>query len=33
LHQRIIENDDLFKRWVGGALLLVSLFGVLKVVM
>ncbi len=33
LHQRIIENDDLFKRWAGGALLLVSSFGVLKVVM
>ncbi|BBB23182.1 conserved hypothetical protein [Abyssogena phaseoliformis symbiont OG214] len=33
LHQRIIENDDLFKRWVGGALLLVSSFGVAKVVM
>jgi hypothetical protein len=32
LHQRIIENDDLFKRWVGGSLLLVSLFGVLKIV-
>ncbi|MDC9715359.1 MAG: TSUP family transporter [Gammaproteobacteria bacterium] len=32
LHQKIIENDDLFKRWVGSALLLVSAFGLLKIV-
>ncbi|CAC9453776.1 hypothetical protein BHECKSOX2_1233 [Bathymodiolus heckerae thiotrophic gill symbiont] len=32
LHQKIIENDDLFRRWVGSALLLVSVFGLLKVI-
>lgn len=31
LHQKIIENDALFKRWVGGALLVISSFGLLKV--
>ncbi len=33
LHQRIIENDDLFRYWVGSILLLISLIGILKVVM
>ncbi|KAA0448931.1 MAG: TSUP family transporter, partial [Candidatus Thioglobus sp.] len=30
LHQKIIQNDALFKRWVGMALLLVSSFGLLQ---
>lgn len=29
-HQRIIENDEAFKKWVGGALLLISSFGLFK---
>ncbi len=29
-HQRIIDNDQLFKKWVGSALLLISSFGLLK---
>ncbi len=33
LHQKIIENDQVFKKWVGGALLLISSFGLLKVVL
>jgi uncharacterized membrane protein YfcA len=33
LHQRIIKNDTAFKRWVGVALLLISTFGLLKVLM
>ena len=32
-HQKIIENDQLFKKWVGSALLLISSFGLLKVVL
>lgn len=32
LHDKIIANDQRFKRWVGSALLLVSLFGILKIV-
>jgi hypothetical protein len=31
-HQKIIENDLLFKKWVGGALLLISSFGMYKVI-
>ncbi|MBA5248975.1 MAG: sulfite exporter TauE/SafE family protein, partial [Gammaproteobacteria bacterium] len=31
LHEKIIRNDALFKRWVGLALLLISSFGLLKV--
>ncbi|BAS68296.1 MAG: sulfite exporter TauE/SafE family protein [Gammaproteobacteria bacterium] len=31
LHEKIIQNDALFKRWVGLALLLISSFGLLKV--
>lgn len=30
LHEKIIHNDVLFKRWVGSALLLISSFGLLK---
>ncbi|MDG2395528.1 TSUP family transporter [Candidatus Thioglobus sp.] len=33
LHQKIIENDQIFKKWVGGALLLISSFGLLKVIL
>ena len=33
LHDRMMQNDRLFKRWVGGALLLVSSFGLLKVLL
>lgn len=33
LHQKIIQNDVLFKRWVGGVLFVVSSFGLLKIVM
>ncbi len=29
-HQRIIDNDQLFKKWIGSALLLISSFGLLK---
>ncbi|MCH9711133.1 MAG: TSUP family transporter [Proteobacteria bacterium] len=29
-HQKIIENDQLFKQWVGGALLLICSFGLSK---
>ena len=32
-HQKIIENDQVFKQWVGGALLLISSFGLLKVIL
>ncbi len=32
LHQKIIANDAIFKRWVGGALLVISSFGLLKIV-
>ena len=32
LHQKIIGNDSLFKRWVGGALFVISSFGLLKTV-
>ena len=31
-HQKIIENDLLFKKWVGGALLLISSFGMYKAI-
>ncbi len=31
-HEKIIQNDAVFKRWMGGALLLVSSFGLLKIV-
>lgn len=30
VHQRIMDNDQAFKRWVGGALLIISSFGLLK---
>ncbi|CAB9542664.1 hypothetical protein [uncultured Gammaproteobacteria bacterium] len=33
LHDKIIQNDALFKRWVGAALLLISSFGLLKVIL
>lgn len=33
LHQKIIQNDTLFKRWVGSMLLIVSSFGLLKLVL
>jgi hypothetical protein len=29
-HQKIIENDQVFKQWVGWALLSISSFGLLK---
>ena len=29
-HQKIIENDQVFKKWVGWALLSISSFGLLK---
>jgi hypothetical protein len=29
-HQKIIENDQVFKKWIGSALLLISSFGLLK---
>ncbi|ALE52630.1 permease [Candidatus Thioglobus autotrophicus] len=32
-HQKIIENDQVFKKWVGSMLLLISSFGLLKVVL
>ncbi|HIL41932.1 MAG TPA: sulfite exporter TauE/SafE family protein [Gammaproteobacteria bacterium] len=32
MHQKIIENDQYFKKWVGGALLLISSFGMYKVI-
>ncbi|SMN15849.1 hypothetical protein CRYPA_1825 [uncultured Candidatus Thioglobus sp.] len=32
-HRQIIENDQVFKKWVGSALLLISSFGLLKVVL
>ena len=32
-HQKIIENDQVFKKWVGSALLLISSFGMLKILM
>lgn len=32
-HQRIIDNNQLFKKWVGSALLLISSFGLLKVIL
>jgi len=32
-HQKIIENDQIFKKWVGGALLFISSFGLLKVIL
>jgi uncharacterized membrane protein YfcA len=32
-HQKIIENDQVFKKWVGNMLLLISSFGLLKVVL
>ena len=32
-HQKIIENDQVFKKWVGSALLLISSFGLLKVIL
>ncbi len=31
LHDKIIQNDVLFKRWVGLTLLMISSFGLLKV--
>ncbi|MBE8189393.1 MAG: sulfite exporter TauE/SafE family protein, partial [Candidatus Thioglobus sp.] len=31
LHQKIIQNDALFKRWVGSGLLLISSLGLLKI--
>ena len=30
LHDKIIANDQLFKKWIGSALLLISSFGLLK---
>ncbi len=33
LHDKIIQNDALFKCWVGAALLLISSFGLLKVIL
>ena len=32
-HKKIIENDQVFKKWVGSMLLLISSFGLLKVVL
>jgi uncharacterized membrane protein YfcA len=32
-HQKIIANDQVFKKWVGSALLLISSFGLLKVIL
>jgi uncharacterized membrane protein YfcA len=32
-HQKIIENDQVFKKWVGSMLLLISSFGLLKVIL
>lgn len=32
-HQKIIENNQVFKKWVGSALLLISSFGLLKVIL
>jgi len=32
-HQKIIENDQVFKKWVGSMLLLISSFGLLRVVL
>ena len=32
-HQKIIENDQIFKKWVGSMLLLISSFGLLKVIL
>jgi hypothetical protein len=33
MHKRIIENDQYFKKWVGGALLLISSIGMFKTLM
>jgi len=33
LHDKIIQNDRLFKRWVGAVLLLISSFGLLKIIL
>ena len=30
-HAKIVENDRIFKRWVGGALLLISSFGLIQI--
>jgi hypothetical protein len=30
LHDKIIANDQQFKKWIGSALLLISSFGLLK---
>jgi len=32
-HQKIIENDQVFKKWVGSMLLLISSFGLWKVIL
>ena len=32
-HQKIIENDQVFKKWVGSMLLLISSFGLLQVIL
>jgi len=31
IHDQIVDNDTLFKRWMGSALLLVCIIGLLKV--
>ncbi|SMN11609.1 hypothetical protein SPBRAN_1895 [uncultured Candidatus Thioglobus sp.] len=33
MHDKIIQNDAIFKRWVGGALFVVSSFGLLKIIL
>jgi uncharacterized membrane protein YfcA len=30
VHQKITNNDQVFKQWVGGALFIISSFGLLK---
>jgi hypothetical protein len=31
VHDRVIENDTIFKRWMGGALVLICIVGLTKV--
>jgi len=31
VHDRVIENDTIFKRWMGGALVLICIAGLTKV--
>ena len=32
VHDRVIENDTIFKRWMGGALVLICIAGLTKVI-